>query len=161
MSDNLSSIAGTVTIQGDGGSDLLQLLDSASTTADTVTVTSTSIQGLAPAIFNYSTVETVKLLTASQTNDTINILSTASGTQYLIGGSDRGSDKVTIGNTTADFEGNVFDGSLDSIAGPITFLPDPNNHGDTDVLNVDDVRPTADGCCPSATFPGALPLDEK
>ncbi|MFM2096035.1 MAG: hypothetical protein RIS70_3159, partial [Planctomycetota bacterium] len=138
VSDNLSSIAGTVTIQGDGGSDLLQLLDSASTTADTVTVTSTSIQGLAPATFNYSTVETVKLLTASQTNDTINILSTASGTQYLIGGSDRGSDKVTIGNTTADFEGNVFDGSLDSIAGPITFLPDPNNHGDTDVLNVDD-----------------------
>lgn len=138
VSDNLSNVGGTITIDGEGGSDLLRLYDNATTTADTVTVTSTSIQGLAPATFNYSTVETVALLTASQTNDTINITSTASGTQYLIGGSDRGSDKVTIGNTTADFEANIFDGSLDSIAGSITFLPDPNNNGDTDVLNVDD-----------------------
>ena len=49
--------------------------------------------------------------------------STAAGTNYLLI-SDAGSDVITIGNQTTDFNANVFDGSLDNILGPTLVLPD-------------------------------------
>lgn len=135
---NLDPVQGTYGINGDSGTDMLYLDDTNSLTANTVSVTSTDIAGAAPTTFLYSSIDVVAIFTSRTTNDVVDVTSTNSGTRYLIGGSQTGADVITIGNTAADFAGGVFDGSLDTIAGPVTVVPDPTGTTDTDTLNVDD-----------------------
>ena len=133
---SLDNFASPLTINGGAGSDAVVLSDSATAGPDQVTVTSTQIAAGAATII-YTAVETL-YFEATQGNDTIDILSTQSGTTTAIGG-DGGSDTITVGNTVADFAGPVFDGSLDDILGPLLILPDANGAaGAADVLNIDD-----------------------
>ncbi len=141
---SLDNLHGTISIDGGtnafvGGEDVMILIDSASTavTGDNVTLTNNQLTGAAPADFNYTNIELLDYVASGQ-DDTIDILSTQLGTRYGIGGGD-GSDTITIGNTTVDFNNSVFDGSLDQIQGTLLIVPGGiGADGNNDVLNVDD-----------------------
>ncbi|MFN0016898.1 MAG: dockerin type I domain-containing protein [Pirellulaceae bacterium] len=136
---NLDDVQGTVNIDGGAGvGDLSHFQDvlTAAGVGDLATLTFNQLTGAAPATINYVNVEGF-FYEATPNADTINVLSTALGTTYIVGG-DGNSDTFTIGNQTADF--NVtFDGSLDAILGRITIWADFNlTDGAADTLNVDD-----------------------
>ncbi len=133
---NMTNLLGDIAMYGGPGSDDVALQNSNSGTANSVTLTSTTLTGAAPGTFTYGGIESV-FYESSSVADTIDILSTNTGTAYTVSG-DGGSDTFTIGNQSADF-GTVFDGSLDTILGPITILADFNpTAGSDDTLNIDD-----------------------
>ena len=133
---DMTTIAGPLTINGGGGSDTLALSDANSILALTANVTDSQLNGNLFDFVNYSGLETF-YFEGSLGDDTINILSTASGTNYIIGGGG-GSDTVTIGNTAVGFA-TPGSGTLANILGAITIVPDLNGTaGGNDVLNVDD-----------------------
>lgn len=126
-----------VSIDGGTGTDRTAL-SAFNDAALLATVANTTLASAAFSTFTYLNLDSL-LFAASQNNDTIDVLTTAVGTQYLLGG-DAGSDTFTIGNSTANFLGNVFTGSLVGIAGGISILPEFYGalapRGD-DTLNVD------------------------
>ena len=101
----------------------------------TATLTSTQLTSSGWANIDYSNVQNF-YFEASDGNDSIDILSTAATTSYIVGG-DGGGDTFTVGNTTADFQTPLLDGSLSGIQGQLTILADYNNTAGVDTLNVD------------------------
>ena len=142
---NLDSYAGALNVsfgENGGDEDLLYLQDVSSVTADNVTIQATTITGASPAPVTYMEAERV-LFESSSADDTIDILSTASGTNYLVSG-DGGGDTFTIGNQTADFfvnaDGSLGSdgGSLDNILGDVFVVAQLIGVEGIDTLNVDD-----------------------
>ncbi|MDP7020419.1 MAG: hypothetical protein QGG36_31765, partial [Pirellulaceae bacterium] len=135
--NTLELLQNTINVNGGAGTDdQLLVNDFADASADTVNLTSTAITGASPATINYATLEYL-FFESTPGADTIDVISTATGTAYEVDGA-AGSDTFTIGNTSADFAANVFDGDLGAIDGPIRFTPDDGPSGTADVLNVDD-----------------------
>jgi len=133
---NLTNLLCDMALYGGAGSDDVALQNPNSNIATAATLTSTQLIGAAPGTITYGEVESF-FYESSSAGDTIDILSTNASTTYTISG-DGGSDSITIGNQTSDF-GTVFDGSLDTILGPITIVPDFNPLvGNNDILNIDD-----------------------
>ncbi|MDX1944428.1 MAG: hypothetical protein SFU86_03405, partial [Pirellulaceae bacterium] len=137
---NLTNVITTLNIDGGtGANDQFALSDRDAAAADTNAVlTNAAITGVATGTVNYTAIDTFYLETTSQ-DDTISILSTQAGTNYLVTG-DGGSDTITVGNASSDFAANTFDGSTDAIAGSLLLLPDSGNGslGAADVINIDD-----------------------
>jgi hypothetical protein len=134
-------LSGTINLDGgtnSGGEDAIGLSDvaSAAPIGDSVTLTASTLTGASAAVFNYTSVEVVNFAATSQ-DDTIDVMSTAAGTGYRVTGGP-GSDSITIGNETSDFDASVFDGSLDAIQGDVLIQPDSVSPGSADILNVDD-----------------------
>ena len=128
-----------VNITGGGGNDRLAL-SAYGDVALGVTVTATQLTeaNAVFAPFTYTGLASL-LFAASKNADTIDVLSTAAGTQYLLGG-DNGDDTYTVGNSAANFNAPTFNGTLANILGPVTILP--GLYGNlvgtgTDTLNVD------------------------
>ncbi len=140
--NSLDNLAGTINITGGetaADDDEIRLNDrlSAAIVGDLITLTSAAMTGAAPATINYAEIEDF-LYQSTGNNDTVDILSTAAGTNYVLSG-DGGADTFTVGNQTADFNANTFDGSLDTVLGTLTVLPDGFGvAGAPDTLNVDD-----------------------
>ncbi len=142
---NLDDILGVVNIIGGeslGDDDFVALMDVNDATPDSATLTSTSLTGASPAVINYVEAETF-FYESTNGDDSIEVISTALGTRYLVSG-DGGGDVITIGNESGDVmvnpDGSLSSdgGSLDLIAGEISILPDANGTPGVDVLNVDD-----------------------
>ncbi|MGI8980394.1 MAG: dockerin type I domain-containing protein [Pirellulaceae bacterium] len=134
--NSLASLSGRINLDGGAGADdEIGLNASADAGPIAATLTSTQLSGAAPGTIDYVAVEEFSL-GATSAADTIDILSSALGTAYLISGLS-GSDTITIGNSTADFAANNFDGSLAAIDGPIDIAPDGLGAVGTDTLNVD------------------------
>jgi uncharacterized repeat protein (TIGR01451 family) len=82
----LDNIAGPVIITGQSGNTVLDVEDQASTTDNTYTITSSSVQRAGTGLVSYSNVQTINLFAGSG-NDTVNTQSLASTTQNIDGGS--------------------------------------------------------------------------
>ncbi len=137
---DLTGVIGTLNINGGtsaGDADAVVLLDDNAAAADAATLTLSQLTGAATGTIGYNLVESF-FFEATTFADTIDVLSTAAGTAYELSG-DGESDVVTIGNQTADFNANTFDGSLDAILGPVIVGADRNGtDGAADRLNIDD-----------------------
>src|SRR5262245_4983598 len=115
-----------VTVGGGGGNDTLTLNDSADSTANTYTISATSVSRTGSVTVDYSAMVQVSL-TAGTGNDIINVTATAAATPVTVSGG-AGNDTVTVGSA-----GN----SLDGVLGAVTVNGDANS-GDADRLNIDD-----------------------
>ncbi|WP_146522014.1 dockerin type I domain-containing protein [Stieleria varia] len=135
--NSLVALSGRINIDGgDGMNDVIGLNAQADAGPMAVTLTSTQLTGATPGTIDYANAEALHLNT-TDADDTIDILSTNVATTYLVSGRS-GNDTFTIGNSTADFNGNVFDGSLAAIAGQVIISPDDTTSAnDMDTLNVD------------------------
>jgi hypothetical protein len=132
---DLGGLQANLELVGGADSDTVELRDPLDPTADLATLTDAKLTGAAIGEIAYSEVELFGY-EATSGDDTIDVLSTALGTTYLVGG-DGGSDTFTIGTSTASFQTGA--GSLDAILGPITIMADSAGPlGAADTLNVDD-----------------------
>jgi hypothetical protein len=107
---NLGNLAALVTFNAGPGTDSATVDDSAASVATTYNITSGGVTATAGPFpgFNYSTLEFLSL-NCGQANDTINVTSTATGTNTAVNGNG-GSDFMSAGN-----------GNLDFLAGHLTF----------------------------------------
>ncbi|MEO1996293.1 MAG: hypothetical protein ABGZ17_13575, partial [Planctomycetaceae bacterium] len=139
VTNTLDNLQGTINVTGGetvADRDILFLGASGDATADNATLTSTRLSGAAPATINYSEIEAFSY-EATADNDTVDVLTTAVGTEYGVAGGS-GDDTITIGNQTVDFN-TVFDGSLDGILGEIGVTGEfDGSTAGTDTLNIDD-----------------------
>lgn len=134
--NSMAGLNGTINIDGGAGAvDEIGLNQDADAGPVAVTLTATQLVGAGPATINYTAAE-VFTYRSTPANDTIDVISTQLGTTYLVN-ADGGSDTVTVGNSTADFNTNTFDGSLAAIAGTLTIAPDSAAAVGVDTLNVD------------------------
>ena len=129
---SLATINGRIQLDGGAGGDDEIGLNAFNDAAITATLTAIQLTGAAPGTIDYANVEEFTLGGSDAGNDVIDIASTAAGTSYLIL-ANGGDDTVTIGNSTADFNANVLDGTLAAIAGRVIVAPGVGN----DTLNVD------------------------
>jgi hypothetical protein len=130
----LSSIQGTVTVDGSGPTTLL-VADSSDTRVLTGTVTGNDIGGLSPAPIFYGPGVTSLILDGGSTGDTYDIKSTAAGTVTTVNGGP-GNDTFNITPSDAIFNNND---NFGNITGPLTV----NGGGGADLLIIDDQNDTA------------------
>jgi hypothetical protein len=121
VQSTLASIAGPLTINGQGGGDALLLNDSLNSAAATYTVTGTTVQGGGSALISYTRVTSLTLAGGSDGN-LINVNSTAAGTDLTVNAG-VGNDSITLGN-----------GNLDPLRGAVTV----NGQTGTDQVNLMD-----------------------
>jgi murein DD-endopeptidase MepM/ murein hydrolase activator NlpD len=125
---SLGSITGPLSVDGQGGTDVLTVTDESASGGHDYTITAASVtrSGM-PFPLTYASTETLRLIGGNYGN-TINVTSTAAGTDTRIHAGD-GAGTVTVGN------GGL---SLSSIAGTLTV------HGDNgaNVLRVTDQSAT-------------------
>jgi len=130
----LDDLEANLELIGGPGTDTVELRDTNDLTADVATLTDATLTGANSAVITYSEIELFGY-EATVADDTIDVLSTALGTAYAVGG-DGGSDTFTIGIDAANFGLGL--GSLDAILGPIAFFADSTGPLGTDTLNIDD-----------------------
>jgi hypothetical protein len=111
-----------LTVDGEGGSDTLNLIDDGMPLPITYTVSSTTVNA-SGRTYTYSNVETFSLETSSTADNPINVESTDAGTAWTI--------KAGTGNASFAL-GQA--GSLDTILGPVTLTAG----GGTDSLTIND-----------------------
>src|SRR5205807_2370483 len=109
---------------GTGGTNRLAFSDANRNTAVTATLTATQLQSTGWATISYDSLASF-YFEGSRGADTINVLSTARGTSYIVNG-DGGSDTFTLGNTTANFNAGTPNGTLANLQGDVTVWPDYN-----------------------------------
>jgi uncharacterized repeat protein (TIGR01451 family) len=101
---NLDSILGTLNInEGSGSGKTLNLIDAGSTTAKNVTVTNSSVTGLAPATINYKAVGGTFgniTLDGGSGGNTFSMTGAVSGGSYTIN-TGSGGDSITVSGTGA------------------------------------------------------------
>src|SRR5439155_10218548 len=108
-----ANILGAATINGDGDSDVINLLDASSAGADTYTITSSTFSKTGSATVTYAASNEALNLTANGAANSINVNSTAVNIPVFIDAAG-GSDTITVSNTasgapvtispTADFD---------------------------------------------------------
>jgi hypothetical protein len=130
----LSSIQGTVTVDGSGPTTLL-VADSSDTRVVTGTVTGNDIGGLSPAPIFYGPGVTSLILDGGSAGDTYDIKSTAARTVTIVNGGP-GNDTFNITPSDATFNNND---NFGNITGPLTV----NGGGGADLLIIDDQNDTA------------------
>lgn len=138
---NMDGILGNVLVDGQDGADRMAFSAQGSLgPAVTATLTDTQLSGAAGpggagGTFTYFNLTSL-YFEATSFDDTMDIVSTAAGADYIING-DGGSDQYTIGNTAVGYS-TPGTGSLDAILGHVTILADYHNAAGQDALNVDD-----------------------
>src|SRR5262245_26343511 len=115
-----------VTVDGGGGNDSLTLDDSANSSINTYSISTTNVSRTGGVTVDYSAMDQVSL-TAGTGSDIINVTKTDAGTPVTVSGGS-GNDTITIGSA-----GN----SLDDIKGAVTVNGDGESGG-VDRLNIDD-----------------------
>ncbi|RMF91216.1 MAG: hypothetical protein D6741_16205, partial [Planctomycetota bacterium] len=127
----LDPIQSRLELHGQFGTSVLRLYDTADTTGDNVTLTGNTILGAADGAIAlyFATIESLDYR-ATSGDDTIDILSTFSATDYMVSGG-AGNDTFTVG-TTAGAAGTGV-GSLADIDGHLRIVPGEG----VDTLTVD------------------------
>ncbi|HEY2543152.1 MAG TPA: hypothetical protein VGH92_08870, partial [Gaiellaceae bacterium] len=121
----LSGIAGHLVVDGQGGTDTLNVSDAGDASGQTGALTSTDITGLGTGGITYSNLEQLNITLGSH-NDTFTVKSTSTSTMLSTGA---GSDAVTVSSDL---------GVLSGLAGHLVV----DGQGGTDALTVSD---TGDG----------------
>ncbi len=132
---DMTQLQGPLDIDGGAGNNDFAFSDRISATGVTATLTNSLLTSTGWANISYTNLASF-YFESSSADDTVNVLSTLLGTNYILGG-DGGSDTFTIGNTTAGFA-TPGSGSLSGIQGHVTVLADDvPPAGTSDTLNVD------------------------
>jgi hypothetical protein len=119
---NLDRLPYSVNVEGDDGTDIVNVNDQLNPAANTYTITNSSLERVVFGGLIYdASVESVNL-NAETGNNTVNINSTAAGVTLTVNAG-AGNDTINVGN-----------GSLDSLRGAVTVHGGP----DTDLVNVND-----------------------
>src|SRR5262249_12962261 len=133
---NLNGILGAVTVNGDAGTNTLNLSDAGNAVGSTYSLAATLFQRLSPAAtarVAFLSVQTVNLNTGTG-DDTINVFSTAAGPVSTVN-ANNGNDTITSGPAPV----TVAKGTLDLIQGALTV----NGNAGTNTLNFNDQGSTA------------------
>ena len=129
---NLAGIQGLLTVQG-GGSDTLNLGDTGNPTAQSATLTATTLTGLdlGSSVLTYGGLNSLNLYIGTG-GDTINIQSTALRTTTTIDPPTGSPNTFNVGSLAPI----PMDGVVDNILGPLVIV------GGADTMNVDDTGST-------------------
>src|SRR5262249_32895428 len=126
---------GSLTVNGQGGTDALNILDTVDPYPDSYTITSSTVTRTASATLTYGTMESL-VVNGGNARVTYNVQSTAFGTPLTIA--------AGIGNDTFNIRPSapvVNAPSLDTLQGAVTI----HGNGGTDVVNVNDQADTHTG----------------
>ncbi len=118
---NLDSLKGAVTVNGQAGTDKVNVNDQAKASGDAYTITFTALKRPFFGGLTYATIEGLTL-SAESGNNTINVNSTAAGVPLTVNAG-AGNDAINVGN-----------GDLDLLEGAVTV----NGQAGTDKVNVND-----------------------
>jgi hypothetical protein len=126
LGQNLDAVDSNLTVNGDGGSDEMELWDQNNTFGDTYTITSTTFaRTVFPVLTIGSSTELLDLFCGSGSNP-INVNSTRSGSDWFITGGN-GNDTLNWGNATIGVNGNAGTATFDGQGGSdaINFIDTP------------------------------------
>jgi Ca2+-binding RTX toxin-like protein len=121
--NSLDPILGAVNIDGEDGTDTINVNDQGNTDAQTYDITNATVDRTGAGTITYANAEAL-IVNAATLGDTVNVLSTLATTPVIVNGG-TGDDTFNVGNAA---------NSLDDIVGQL----DVNGDGDTDVLNLND-----------------------
>ncbi|MBW4617755.1 MAG: hypothetical protein KME21_32120, partial [Desmonostoc vinosum HA7617-LM4] len=125
----VNAIAGALTINGGADSDTVTINDSGDTTANTGTLTATTLTGLGTNGISYGTVENLNINLGSGA-DTFTIQATNASTTTTVN-TGAGNDVITVGSATP--------ATVNAITGALTI----NGGADTDTVTINDSGDTA------------------